>query len=147
MLNSVQGGNGYYMLNNAEYLNVSGRSDNVYRVNQPAIRQYWTPENGVTNATGIYNSQPQSGGVYQSRSFVRLQDISLMYKFSPKLLKTLGGFEYLQLYVSGKNLYTWTGWQGWDPEIAAEDSDNDPIKDRMHKPNVRNIIFGIKLAF
>jgi len=147
MLNSIQGGNGYYMLNNAEYLNVSSRSDDVYRVNQPAIRQYWTQDNGVTNATGIYNSQPQSGGVYQSRSFVRLQDISLMYKFSPKLLKTLGGFDYLQLYVSGKNLYTWTKWQGWDPEIAAEDRDDDPVKDRMHKPNVRNVVFGIKLAF
>ena len=141
MLNSIQGGNGYYMLNNAEFLNVASRSDDVYRVNQPAIRQYWRPDNGVTNATGIYNSQPQSGAIYQSRSFVRLQDVSLMYKFSPKLLKTIGGFEYLQLYISGKNLYTWTNWQGWDPEIA---DDND---DRRYKPNVRNIVFGIKLAF
>lgn len=150
MLNSVQGGNGYYMTNNAEYLNVSPRSDDVYRINQPAIRQYWTPDNGVTNATGIYNSQPQSGkdgGIYQSRSFVRLQDVSLMYKFSPKLLKTIGGFDYLQLYVSGKNLYTWTNYQGWDPELAVDDTSDDPMKNKKHRPNVRNIVFGIKLAF
>lgn len=141
MLNSIQGGNGYYKLNNAEYLNVSSRSDDVYRVNQPAIRQYWTPDNGVKNATGIYNSQPQTGGIYQDRSFVRLQDVSLMYKFSPSILKMLGGFDYLQLYVSGKNLYTWTNWKGWDPEIAHDDDD------RRHKPNARNIVFGIKMAF
>ena len=141
MLNSIQGGNGYYMLNNAEFLNVSSRSDDVYRVNQPAIRQYWTPDNGVTNATGIYNSQPQSGAIYQSRSFVRLQDISLMYKCSPDLLKSFGSFDYLQFYVSGKNLYTWTGWQGWDPELA-DDADN-----RKFRPNTRNIVVGIKFAF
>lgn len=147
MLNSVQGGNGYYVLNNADYLNVASRSDDVYRLNQPATRQYWTPENGVTNATGIYNSQPQNGDIFQNRGFVRLQDISLMYKFSPKILKALGGFEYLQLYVSGKNLYTWTNWKGWDPEIAADDRDDDPVKDKKHRPNTRNIVFGIKLAF
>ncbi|MDR2919454.1 MAG: TonB-dependent receptor [Tannerella sp.] len=147
LLNSVQGGNGYYILNNATYLNVAERSDDVYRINQPAIRQYWTPDNGVTNATGIYNSQPQSGGIYQDRSFVRLQDISLMYKFSPKILKALGGFEYLQLYVSAKNLYTWTNYQGWDPELADDDSDNDPLKNKKHIPNTRNVVFGIKLAF
>lgn len=144
MLNSIQGGNGYYLLNNAAYLNVSSRSDDVYRVNQPAIRQYWRPDNGVTNATGIYNSQPQTGGIYQDRSFVRLQDVSLMYKFSPALLKKIGGFDYLQLYISGKNLYTWTKWQGWDPEIA-DDTVSD--EDRIHKPNVRNIVVGVKLAF
>lgn len=147
MLNSIQGGNGYYMINNAAYLNVAERSDDVYRINQPAIRQYWTPDNGVTNATGIYNSQPQVGGIYQDRSFVRLQDVSLMYKFSPKLLKTLGGFEYLQLYASAKNLYTWTNFQGWDPELADDDSDDDPLKNKRHIPNTRNIVFGIKLAF
>lgn len=141
MLNSIQGGNGYYMLNNAEFLNVSSRSDDVYRVNQPAIRQYWTPDNGVTNATGIYNSQPQSGAIYQSRSFVRLQDISLMYKCSPDLLKSFGSFDYLQFYVSGKNLYTWTRWQGWDPELA-DDADN-----RKFRPNTRNIVVGVKFAF
>lgn len=144
MLNSIQGGNGYYMLNNAEFLNVSSRSDDVYRVNQPSIRPYWTPDNGVTNATGIYNSQPQIGAIYQSRSFVRLQDVSLMYKFSPKILKALGGFDYLQLYVSGKNLYTWTQWQGWDPELA---DDAKPEENRKFRPNTRNIVFGVKFAF
>lgn len=141
MLNSIQGGNGYYMLNNSEFLNVSSRSDDVYRVNQPTIRQYWTPDNGVTNATGIYNSQPQSSGIYQNRSFVRLQDVSLMYKCSPGLLKSLGGFDYLQFYVSAKNLYTWTTWQGWDPELA-DDADN-----RKFRPNTRNIVAGVKFAF
>jgi len=138
MLNSVMGGNGYYLLDNASYLNVAPRSDDVYRINQPYIRPYWTPTNGVTNATGIYYSQPQTGSIYQDRSFVRLQDISLMYRFSPEVLRRWGGFDYIQLYISSKNIYTWTKWQGWDPETASTDLDI---------PNMRNIICGIKFAF
>jgi TonB-linked SusC/RagA family outer membrane protein len=144
MLNSIWGGNGYFMLNNAEYLNVASRSDDVYRLNQPYIRPYWRPDNGVTDATGIYNSQPQTGSIFQDRSFIRLQDISLMYKFSPAILARLGGFDYLQIYISGKNLYTWTKWQGWDPEIA---DDTDSNENRKHKPNTRNIVAGVKFAF
>jgi TonB-linked outer membrane protein, SusC/RagA family len=141
MLNSIWGGNGYYMLNNADFLNVLSRSDDVYRLNQQYIRPYWTPDNGVTNATGIYNSQPQNSGIYQDRSFIRLQDVSFMYKLSPKMLKSIGGFDYMQIYVSAKNLYTWTKWSGWDPEIA-DNADN-----RKYRPNTRNVVVGVKFAF
>jgi TonB-linked SusC/RagA family outer membrane protein len=141
-LNSIQGGNGYYLWNNYDYVNVSSRSDDVYRINQQATRQYWTPANGVNDATGIYNSPAQTSGIYQDRSFVRLQDISLSYNFGPKTLKALGGMEYLQVYISGKNLYNWTGFSFWDPEYVSNDTD-----DRPHLPSTRNVVCGVKLSF
>jgi TonB-linked SusC/RagA family outer membrane protein len=141
-LNSIQGGNGYYMWNNYDYVNVSSRSDDVYRINQQATRQYWTPTNGVNNATGIYNSPAQTSGIYEDRSFVRLQDVSLSYNFGPKVLKALGGMEYLQVYISGKNLYNWTNFSFWDPEYVSNDTGNRP-----HLPSTRNIVCGVKLSF
>jgi TonB-linked SusC/RagA family outer membrane protein len=141
-INSIQGGNGYYLWNNYDYVNVSSRSDDVYRINQQAVRQYWTPTNGVNNSTGIYNSPAVTSGIYEDRSFVRLQDISLSYNFSPKVLKLLGGLEYLQLYVSGKNLYNWTNFSFWDPEYLSDDTDNRP-----HLPSTRSIVCGVKLSF
>jgi len=36
------------------------------------------------------------------------------------LLKTLK-IGSCQFFVSGKNLYTWTKWSGWDPEIGVSD--------------------------
>jgi hypothetical protein len=137
LINSIQGGNGFYMMDNYDVVNVSSRSDDVYRINQSAVRQYWTPDNGVTNATGIYNSPAVTSGIYEDRSFVRLQDISLSYKFSPAFLKArVRGISDLQLYISGKNLYTWTDWSGWDPETGTSDT-----------PLMRNITVGIKLTF
>ncbi len=136
LLNSIQGGNGYYIKNNYDQVNVNSRSDNVYRVNQSAVRQYWTPDNGVTNATGIYNSPAATSGIYEDRSFVRLQDVSLAYRIDPSVLSFLGTVHDFQVYVTGKNLHTWTKWSGWDPETDTEDV-----------PMIRNITLGLKLTF
>jgi TonB-linked SusC/RagA family outer membrane protein len=135
LVNSIQGGNGYYMSDNSSVVNTQWNSDNVYRVNASAVRPYWTPDNGVNNATGIYNTPVVHGGVYESRSFVRLQDVSLGYNFKPAMLKSVK-LESCQLFISGKNLYTWTKWSGWDPEIGDSNS-----------PLMRNITAGIKFTF
>lgn len=134
-LNSIQGGNGYYMLDNSSVVNVSWNSDDVYRINASAVRPYWTPDNGVNNATGVYNTPVRQSGVYESRSFVRLQDITFSYRFEPKVLERIK-VDGLQVYLSGKNLYTWTKWSGWDPETGTSNS-----------PLMRNVTAGLKLTF
>ncbi|QGY43641.1 SusC/RagA family TonB-linked outer membrane protein [Maribellus comscasis] len=134
LLNAICGGNGYYIMDNAGVLNTKWRSDDVYRTNMSAVRQYWTPDNGVNNATGIYNSPAVSSGIYQSRGFIRLQDISLAYKFNDSVLNRLK-INNLQVYVSGKNLYTWTKWSGWDPETGTSNT-----------PLMRNITVGVKIS-
>ncbi len=134
LLNSIQGGNGYYLADNSSVTNVSWNSDNVYRVNAAAVRPYWTPDNGVNNATGVYNTPVVHGGIYESRSFVRLQDVSLSYNLASNLLKTLK-IQSCQFFISGKNLYTWTKWSGWDPEIGVSNS-----------PLLRSVSLGLKLT-
>lgn len=118
MLNSIMGGNGYYLNNNATLLMASTTTDAVQRRNQFAIRQYWTPDNGVDNAPGIFHAPPISGGLYEDRSFIRLQDISLTYRVAKKALDFVRLTD-CQIFLAGKNLYTWTRWSGWDPESAS----------------------------
>ncbi len=134
-INSVQGGKKYFMENNASVVNVDFRSDNVLRINASAVRPYWTPDNGVNNATGVYNTPAQASGIYESRSFVRLQDVSLAYTFSNQLLNKLN-LNSCQVFVSSKNPYVWTEWSGWDPETGTSNS-----------PLMRNITAGFRVAF
>lgn len=134
-INSIQGGKKYYILNNASVVNVDFRSDNVLRINASAVRPYWTPDNGVNNATGVYNSPAVSSGIYESRSFVRLQDVSLSYKFSPQFLKSLK-LQSCTFYVASKNPYVWTKWSGWDPETGTANT-----------PMMRNITAGFNVTF
>ena len=140
LLNSIQGGNGYYIANNASAINASsapaGReSAGIIRTNLTAVRPYWTPDNGVNNSAGIFYAPEVLSGVYESRSFVRLQDISLTYKLNPSILKSIG-IGSCQVYVAGKNIYTSTQWSGWDPESGVS---NLPI--------MRNVIAGVRLSF
>ncbi len=141
-INSVMGGNGYYMADNARAvlscITVPGGDAGIqyaYRNNLVATRQYWTPDNGVTDAPALYFLPRRVVGIYQDRSFVRLQDVSLSYNFGKSILSTLG-VDGLQVYISGKNLHTWTKWQGWDPEMTDDYT-------RMMK----NVIGGVRLTF
>jgi len=149
LINSIQGGNNYYLSNNSSVINVDWRSDNVYRINASAVRPYWTPDNGVNNATGVYNSPAVSSGIYESRSFVRLQDVSLSYSFGPNLLKSLK-ISNCQFFISGKNLYTWTKWSGWDPEIGTTNAGlpgGDAVLTRAdNAPLMRNITTGVRIT-
>jgi len=144
LLNSMQGGKNYFLRDNAGVVNVAWRSDDVLRINASAVRPYWTPDNGVNNATGVYNSPAVSSGIYESRSFVRLQDISLSYKLGKNALNKLKMND-LQIYIAGKNLYTWTKWSGWDPETVRDD-DSNTTSNEANAPLMRNIILGVKLS-
>jgi hypothetical protein len=53
--------------------------------------------------------------MWESRSFVRLQDISLGYNLPAKILGKIKA-QSVNIYVSAKNLATFTDWEGWDPE-------------------------------
>ena len=132
-INSIQGGSKYYRENNAENVSPLFYMDN--RRNNSAINAYWRPDAPTNNTTGIFNVPPVYGGIYQSRSFVRLQDVSLTYRLSPALLNKLK-LKSCQIFVASKNPYVWTKWQGWDPETGTSDT-----------PLMRNIIGGIKLSF
>ena len=143
-INSIQGGDKYYRYDNAGVTNVAWRSDDVLRINASAVRPYWTPDNGVDNATGVYNSPAVTSGIYESRSFVRLQDISLSYRFGPSLLQQLK-LETLQVYISAKNPYIWTDFSGWDPEVVGWNSTDGNTN--TNTPLMRNITAGFRVTF
>ena len=133
-INSIQGGNDFYLMDNSSVVNVAWNADDVYRINASAVRPYWTPDNGVNNSTGVYNTPVRRSGVYESRSFVRLQDVSFAYSLGSNLLNALH-LENCQFYISSRNPYTWTNWSGWDPEIGVSDL-----------PLMRNITAGVRLT-
>ena len=108
----------------------------IYRYNQLITRQYWTPDNGVTNSPSLFYLPYRNVWFWQPKSFVRLQDVSLTYNFPKNLLSTYG-IANLQVYVSGKNLYLWTKWEGYDPEFAG--GSNSRL--------MRNIVGGLRLTF
>ena len=97
---------------------------------------YWTPEN-PTNKYSSLNpfTQLYSGGynVYFSRSFVRIQDLTLAYNIPSEVTNRIG-LDKLKIYGNIRNLYTFTKWEDFDPE-----SGNTPM------PRIFTI--GLDLSF
>ncbi len=93
---------------------------------------YWTPTNPINNYTRLNTVNTPVFTLYESRSFVRLQDVSLSYTL-PKTILAKAGINRCMLYVSGRNVLTVTNWSGWDPE-----SGNTPMP--------RTLTFGIDLT-
>ncbi len=116
-LYSIQGGgkNNWYIGNNARMNNPNAWFPN--RLNMPVAIDYWTPENPSEKYPIINYRPPRGHGFYEKRSFVRIQDVSLSYSFD-HLVNNLG-ISTLNLYVNVRNLYTFTQWTGFDPEVGS----------------------------
>jgi hypothetical protein len=103
---------------------------------------YWRedrPDNEF-KARGIV--EPVAYGIYRDASYVRINDASLSYNFPKETLEKIG-IANLKLYLSGKNLYTFTDWLGYDPEAANTDIGyfDGPY------PNSRTIVMGLNISF
>tara|TARA_Y100000815_G_scaffold275752_1_gene316860 strand:- start:6768 stop:10034 length:3267 start_codon:yes stop_codon:yes gene_type:complete len=130
-LNSIQGGNNRYISSNNGAI-IAGGTDYAYRLNRTSIRDYWRPDNPVNNAPAMFYSPKIGPGIYEDKSFVRLQDITLTYKFDDTIIEALG-VNTMRVYASGKNLYTWTKWSGWDPDVGS--------------PVIRSVVLGVNVNF
>jgi len=106
-INSMVGG----MINNP---NLDFSQKFPERANQLAL-DYWTPQNTGAEFASIGYPNPFGHGVYDSRTFVRLQDVNLSYNIPESVINKLG-MANASVYVSGKNLITITDFHGWDPE-------------------------------
>lgn len=78
-------------------------------------------------------------------SYLRIKNIQLGYTF-PKSLIARAGMSALRIYGSITNLYTFTSYQGYDPNISSGSPLASGI-DIGYYPQARNFIGGIKVTF
>lgn len=97
---------------------------------------WWTPTNKSNTKPSLKYPNPYNHAFYKSRDFIRIQEVSVSYDVPAKLLKSLN-VNKVKLYVSGKNLYTFTKYPGFDPENGSS----------VSFPMPRSIVTGININF
>ncbi|MDP4209407.1 MAG: TonB-dependent receptor [Bacteroidota bacterium] len=117
------------------------------RMNGPAAYHYWTSTNASNEYPSLVYDNTWGYGYPRDNSYTRIKDVTLSYNFSPELLNRTF-IKNLTLYVSGRNLYTFTNWIGWDPEVSFTNrgmgsGDGSWTNDY---PNVRTIVFGLNVS-
>ncbi|HAO05558.1 TonB-dependent receptor [Chryseobacterium sp. APV1] len=116
---------------------------------QTAILDRWTGE-GTSNTTPRvtvndtnHNYTWMSNYYLQKGDYVRIKLVQLGYTLPQSATQNFG-VNKLRLYVTGENLFTFTKYTGYDPEIAAGDSFGI---DRAYYPQARTFIFGANITF
>lgn len=91
------------------------------------------------------NNYIQSWGV-EDASYLKLSNITLGYTFPHRLTRSLG-ISRLRIYATGNNLFTITGYSGYDPEVSTMSSPLTPGVDFGAYPRSRSFIFGMNVTF
>ncbi|MGV8093493.1 MAG: TonB-dependent receptor [Mangrovibacterium sp.] len=79
-------------------------------------------------------------------SFLRLNTLTIGYTF-PKNFTKKFGIERFRLYATGYNLWIWTNYSGYDPEVSTVSNPLTPGMDWQAYPRNRSYIFGLNVEF
>ena len=141
MLNTMNSGNRYKYINEAGKV-VTDLAE-LSALNQNA--NIWSPFS-FGNATAVIHSWAIEDG-----SFLRLNNLTLGYTLPARISKKIG-MSQLRIYGTGTNLWVWTNYSGYDPEVSSTVRNSSynaltPGVDYSAYPKSRSITVGVNVTF
>ena len=101
------------------------------------------------NSYGVAQAVIHSWAV-EDGSFLRLNNVNIGYSLPGSLISKLGMSQF-RLYVTGNNLFIWTKYSGYDPEVSTTRSSAyaalTPGVDYSSFPRSRSYTFGLNITF
>ena len=99
-------------------------------------------------SAGLYNGLNASEYFVEDGSYVKLRELSVGFDVPTKFLPRvgLGRASGLKLALIGRNLYTWTNYTGFDPDITAGSDFNYRI-DGFKYPPFRTVTGQVEIRF
>ncbi|MBR9776785.1 MAG: TonB-dependent receptor [Cytophagales bacterium] len=128
---------------NAMELELPSGGQNVYS----DLVNRWTPNNpsdvypkATTNRSAVFSDVFMEDG-----SYLKIKTLTLGYTFPASEIKALSG---LKLYITGQNLFTFTNYSGYDPEVSYRGATNLQLgEDFGGYPQSRTFMIGAKINF
>lgn len=118
-----------------------------------AARNRWVsadnPGDGLTNRANRKqkgNNGRTSTWHIEDGSYLRLQNLAFGYTL-PSRLTEKAFISKLRFYISCQNLFTWTNYSGYNPEVSNRSSALTPGEDYGTYPLARTFMAGVNLTF
>jgi TonB-linked SusC/RagA family outer membrane protein len=143
------GGNKIYNANDFRLLSMdTGRNYRVEALNS------WTPSNTDTDIPRAVLGDPNQNNRASTRflengGYLRVKTIQLGYSIPSQILDKIK-MDKLRLYITGQNLFTFTNYDGLDPEVGGSIIDSEILSrgiDRNLYPKYKSMILGVQLGF
>jgi hypothetical protein len=75
-----------------------------------------------------------------------VRNVALGYNVQNVTLKK-AGIQNLRIYAAGQNIFTWTNYRGYDPEVNANGNDTTLGFDMSSYPQARSFSLGLNATF
>lgn len=129
-----------YMINNDRYFIENPASDFAANYNQTTdMFNIWTHPGQITDIPKYGSTIQFDDHLLENASFMRMKNLTVLYAF-PKSLTDKWGLKGLNVHFTGRNLLTFSGYKGFDPEpqinVAA-----------FRYPNTRQYELGFEVSF
>ena len=132
------------MYNFAELYNAGGSNTNQFRYMLNAWHPVRNPDSWYPRA-GTDDQFPPSTLMLHDASYLRLKTLQVAYTFDCKKSKV---FRDITVSLKGDNLWLWTEYNGYDPDVSTE-SDGSVLRrvDKGAYPKARSFILGLQMNF
>ncbi|MGQ1784753.1 SusC/RagA family TonB-linked outer membrane protein [Saccharicrinis sp. GN24d3] len=110
----------------------------------------WTPQNNTSDIPAARasseheNFRSRTDYFLEDGSFLRVRTLTLGYTVPKKVFN--GKIDRLRVYVTGQNPFTFTNYEGYDPEIGGNGVSNRGV-DKGNYPVTRKFLFGVNVDF
>ena len=152
----VQGGNIYNATRQWPFF--ENRDRIVDQSNKPAVNCAGNPDPTCPYSTGkkpieyyqaLYNGINPIDFFVESGTYVKIKELNVSYTFSHNQLEALHlGVNSLRIGVIGRNLFTFTKYSGYDPEVAGLSGDPFSFRiDGFSYPNYRTFTGFMEINF
>ena len=130
---------GRYLFNNERFFteNPTFASSNNQTVN---MKNMWQKPGDITDIAGVNSEVHSDTHLLENASFVRLKFLQLSYNLPQNWLSKTGFLKNAKVYFVTRNLLTFTGFSGYDPEMDGFSTIGD-------YPNTRQFSFGAQFTF
>jgi len=143
----AQGVAGVKLFNALKYTNINPSIGTNYNM-LTGILDAWTPENTSTDIPRLNTKDPNgnygtvSDWYLEDGGYFRIKNVTLGYTF-PRTFLSKAGLNNLRVYATGSNLFTFTKYDGFDPEIGMDQVGID----KGRYPLARTVLVGLNVNF
>lgn len=129
-----------YIVNNDRYFDENSAVTEGYNKSKRLLYDRWKQPGDVTDIPKYGEVMQFDDRLLENASFMRLKNITLSYSLPKDLLRKSKFFTAARVYLQGQNLWTITGFSGFDPEVSSN----------MYQatyPSTRQFTIGAELSF
>ena len=99
-------------------------------------------------AQNIYNRSDPNSHFVEEGTYAKIREISLGYDLDVEKIPGLNQYvDDIRFQLTGRNLFTFTNYSGWDPEVAISTNPTNFRLDEYSYPNFRTFSAAVTIKF